>query len=416
MALFLKVGICSALLVMSVINVNGQCQGGSTHSTTAQSTSTSYIASDNYPSYYRNNIYCTTTITNPGSGRILFHVEHQDIERRYDFLYIYIGSVSSANRRHYSENQYSGSVGLTNPGEDLIVRFTSDSSITYGGYKVNFIAIENLGSCGTTITATSTEQQLSYVYSWQYSSPCAYTISSQNVGDSVQITVLFAKGIVQISEASAVTNLETSGSTYVSTQDTITVTGTYGNDFVVMYESTSSATAGTVTAAPVIRNEDSSICYERQKTAVFNTRFLYSPNYPSRYPNDVDCTVTLVADDSAKSITLTVNDYTVLVYDDLRIYDGDDTSFNEIPLTTTESMTSSGASITLRFVTDYTSTARGFNISYSSVTRVGPTCLGNSVTASTADDTEQNIMSPNYPSSYSKYVFFVSPLRSSGDI
>jgi hypothetical protein len=40
------------------------------------------------------------------------------------------------------------------------------------------------------------------------------------------------------------------------------------------------------------------------------------------FDSDVDCTVTLVADDSAKSITLTVNDYTVLVYDDLRIYDG----------------------------------------------------------------------------------------------
>ncbi|XP_012136673.2 cubilin [Megachile rotundata] len=124
-----------------------------------------------------------------------------------------------------------------------------------------------------------------------------------------------------------------------------------------------------------------------------------SPGYPSAYPMDVDCEW-LIEIDHSHSIELTIHDIFTekqkgCYFDKLSIYGGKDETapelvqicYSEKPLV----YTSFGNKMFLKFHSDVTYAARGFNASYRSV----PITCGGKFTTDTGV-----IFSPNYPQNY----------------
>ncbi|XP_045205806.2 deleted in malignant brain tumors 1 protein-like [Mercenaria mercenaria] len=418
MILPLKVTIAAAVVLFSTMSVAGQCVSlTGTYTDTASSSVVQYITSYNYPSYYSNYIDCTSTISPVGSGQILFYVELEDIEYSYDFLKIYSGSV----QLYHSDQNSAPFVDLTTAGEDLTVRFTTDYSVALGGYKLNFIEVDFQGqaSCGSTLTATASQQQLSYVHTSSQPTPCTWTINAADSLSYVTIEVLLVQGYVKITEAGHESYLYTTSYSYVSGQydASVQVIGLSGVDFVVQFISSSVGGTGAVTPATGTAS-DTSICSNTYRTSYNTKQYVNSPNYPSLYPNSRTCSVVLEADDTYKSVTVEIIDYALAIFDTLTIYDGNSAYYNPFSGVSTGSVfTSSGASLTVVFDTNSYGQDRGFNLTYNSVVREIPTCdsvvLDENVTSSS---TEHTIESPNYPSDYynniDRYWLIVKPVES----
>lgn len=381
-------------LLCQVVAVRGQCSGSSTTQTLTASTGTiEELKSKNYPSYYPHNHNCVSTISAPSGYSVLFYVDYESIERSYDFLEIKSGST----RLYYSEYNDPVFVGVSF-GTQLTVSFTTDYSIAYGGFHMYYIAIDTTVSCGDTVTASSSPGQLFYAPSLSGSS-CTYRIQASTPASTLKITVLFVVGTVYIIEGGNTVTYSTTGSTYGSTSNIVSVRGTSSSGFVVEYEEVSSRYTGNmVTSSP-----DTSICASTTRTATAVANELTSPNYPGSYPNDVYCGVRIDANDVSKSVSVFLHDAVMNSGDTLVVYDGTDTSFNSLTLSNAnETFISSSYSLYLAFYTNSYSQNRGFRLQYQTVDRVTPVCFTYyaNTTNVTASETAAYILSPNHPSSY----------------
>lgn len=411
--------IAAVILLFSANYVNGQwCTGTSeTQTKTADDEVVDYIASINYPSHYENYIDCDTTISTSTGSQILFYVEYQSIERSYDYLRIYSNSVTSSNLLYDSDRYFPPYVGLSS-STVLQAVFHTDYSITYGGFKMSFVAV-SIPSCNIDLTATSTYQQLSYVYREQ-TSPCTWSIVTDDTTSAfgVEVKVILVQGSVFVTESGSDTILRTANSVFVSGANTssIEITGYYGNDFVVLYKQVQ---VSTVTGVMITTTPSSavSICSASSRTSYESTtQYLISPDYPGQYDNNLVCSVTIEADNSSQSIFVHIEDYAVATDDELLIYDGPSTSFNGLSnVNTGNNYTSSGSGLYLIFLTNSIGRNRGFYLSYRSVDRTVPDSdpsytLQATVTASTS---QQTMDSPNYPNVYDssddKYWLIVKP-------
>ncbi|XP_053400770.1 deleted in malignant brain tumors 1 protein-like [Mercenaria mercenaria] len=419
----LRITITVILAFSNTEVVNGQWCSGSTLSLVASSSSVGQISSIYYPAHYVNYVDCTYDITASGTDQVLFYVEYEECEFRFDHLKIYSDNVT--NYEMYNSDGDFAPYIYTTTGDTLVATFATDGSITYGGFLMSYIAVDrtNLPACGSSIAATSSYQQLSFVHlSSQSRSICTWTITPADTTGtySVQIDILLVHNYVVIEEGGGTYYYSTQNSVYVSAAypSSVQVTGEWGSDFVVQYKQVLSTVTGIIQTTTLA--SDTSVCDRSYRTSTSTTQYLNSPNYPGQYEDNLYCTVTIEADNSSQSVFVNISDYTVATFDSLGIYDGPNRYYNLISsdISTGSNFTSSASSLTLLFHTNDYGQNRGFELTYYSVDRETPTCdqsytLDWNVTSSA---TEQTILSPNYPSYYDnnddRYWLIMKPLES----
>ncbi|KAL4230151.1 hypothetical protein ACF0H5_010536 [Mactra antiquata] len=379
------------VLVLSINYCNGQCSGSSL-SLTAD-TSYQFIESTNYPGHYLNNENCEWTITASSLPYVLIFVEYKSIESYYDRLLIYSGSSFSM----YSSESYQIPVILVSTDNYVTVTFSSDSSITYGGFRMSYMEVGAVDACGASLTATTTPQRLVYSYG-RYSSTCTYTISSSAL---VKFTLNLVSGYLAYNDGTYNT-VSTVNSTVVTSSNTVTIYGVYGRDFVITYEEVTSGTGSIVTtsASPYTYWECTS---HASLSADSSLQYYSSDNYPSPYSNYAFCTALITATDTTKAILINITDYNVAYGDGLTIYDGPTTSYDpHYSFITGSTFLSTGYRVFIRFTSNSYGQARGFRLSFTTATRENPeNVVTYTLTGSyNATNSIQTITSPNYPSNY----------------
>ena len=104
----------------------------------ARSTTESYVVES--PHNYANNYDNTWTITKSGAEWIKVHFEKYDVERRYDYIYLY--DANGVQKASYSSTNRYNVWSVEIPGDTVYVRLKTDSSVTRWGFKIDQIEFE----------------------------------------------------------------------------------------------------------------------------------------------------------------------------------------------------------------------------------------------------------------------------------
>ena len=127
--------------IPTITNAQEQLQNDSF----ARATQESYLLESDHP--YSNNYDNTWTITKPGATSIKVHFTYIEVERSYDYLYVY---DYAGNTLHRLTGTYSsGGWTATSNGDTIKIRLVTDYSVTKWGFKIDLIQYEG-GSGGST--------------------------------------------------------------------------------------------------------------------------------------------------------------------------------------------------------------------------------------------------------------------------
>lgn len=358
----------------------------------AGSLSVQEVSSPNYPFGYPNNQNCRWLIDSGSSGStVIAYLRSLNIERGYDYLHIYNANYA-ANRIFYSQNGYSPAL-LSSTGQYMYITMTTDYSVTYTGFLLEYMAVFSPISCGTTLTASSTQN--SFYADGSYG--CAVTVTAGNSAEYIEITVPISQYDVVVSYASNSYTISRGTGAHLYLTNTVTVTMNYKS--VVVYNSvgnTVATTATPTTTAPTA----GSLCTTQTLNATSTEQFFTSQNYPSNFEGFTACDIVISSSNSTMAVQLRVVDIELGPFAQLNVYDGT-TSFNFLgTLTyTNQSISSTVNAVHLYFTSGSYGTARGFRIGFSTITSSVPSCASSySVTAVTTIYTF--LSSVNYPGNY----------------
>ncbi|HPH03076.1 MAG TPA: endonuclease [Spirochaetota bacterium] len=97
---------------------------------------TSTVASPNYPSAYGNNANVTSTFSKTGATKVRVHFSAFNTENNYDKVYLKTSSGSTVAT--YTGNK-GAFLSAEVTGSSALVNFTSDSSVTAAGWKIDYV-------------------------------------------------------------------------------------------------------------------------------------------------------------------------------------------------------------------------------------------------------------------------------------
>ncbi len=140
----LFVGFVIVLLFTATIPLMVSGEGSELSSETTRATQESYVLESAHP--YTNNYDYTWTITKPGATKIRVHFTYIDVEKNYDFLYVYDYSGSQLHK--LTGTYSSGGWSAYSNGDNIKVRLKTDYSVTKWGFKIDLIEYEGGGSSG----------------------------------------------------------------------------------------------------------------------------------------------------------------------------------------------------------------------------------------------------------------------------
>ncbi|CAL8391408.1 unnamed protein product [Arctogadus glacialis] len=303
------------------------------------------ITSPNYPQQYPNNMDCVWVIS-PGSEVIeleFLYVELEGSECRFDGIQVYDGP--SINQRQLGRLCGNQSSTFHSTGKTLTVRFTTDSSQTYQGFRAEYRVVAD-GSCryncGYLVGNCSCD------YSCESYGNCCYDYLSQCVG-----TTAYPPDVTTAQESCRYNcgNHLGSCSCDYSCQY-------YGN---CCYDYYSQCYDTSTTDVPTVNN-----CGGWLYSTEGN---ITSPNYPQQYPNNMDCVWVI----SPGSEVIELEFLHVELegsecrFDGIKVYDGP--SINQRQLgrlcgNQTSTFHSTGKTLTVRFTTDGSQTYQGFRAEY----------------------------------------------------
>ncbi|XP_066263198.1 cubilin-like [Branchiostoma lanceolatum] len=332
-----------------------------------------YVTSPNYPKNYGNNENCGWTITVPEGNTVSLTVEWVNIENCCDFLDIYDasgcgGTLTAPPEGIVTSPNYPDNYGtnetcevsvdpINSASNKMFLRFSSDESVTAQGFQFNYRAtpISN-ARCGGLLMAPPKGFSMSPNYPNYYGNDlnCEWTITVPE-GNTVRLTFHSFQ-------------LENADSLTIYDKDATPTSGT--------------GCGGNLTAPPVGN--------------------VTSPNYPNDYGNEENCDWTITVPEG-NIVRLTFDSFVTEVdFDFLFVYDGDsDTAAPLQRLTGGMSavhvppITSTSTQMFVRFTSDESVTAQGFQFSYIATPTSGTGCGGN-LTAPPVG----NVTSPNYPNDY----------------
>lgn len=363
---------------------------------------TGIISSPVHPELYPHSAHCVYDIqVSEGSVVRLtfsfFSLEYHS-SCNYDYVEIYDNSTTTGNALM---GKYCGTDTppvLTSTGNLMTVVFHSDSSVALDGFTANYVALNSSLVCGAQLTATT-----GVITSPRYPSPyynnaeCVWTII---VPSGQQISVTFTAFELEGSSTCLYDYLELRNGGYGTSPLIATLCGStlpstpyisHSNRMYIKFK-----TDGSVTYSGF------SLSYDGTATGCGGTLTtptgsFTSPNYPYPYDHNAECFWSITANQGHK-ITLMFTDFSLeshysCAYDYVRVYDGPNESSNLIDTycgtTIPPFITSTGSALYVKYRTDYSVSADGFQAMYMS------TCEEVRLTARTGF-----IESANYPDAY----------------
>ncbi|XP_071091816.1 cubilin-like [Haliotis cracherodii] len=352
----------------------GQC---GTSDLTAQM-SDQYLQSPGYPVAYPNNEQCVWTITASTSSYFVKIVVLDSVLEGGsgcpdDFVKVYDGSsTSSPMIRVWCDTT---TPTVQSSGQDMTLMFKTDNSNTFKGFRLKYF--EATGSCGGQLSALSYDQYLQspgYPENYQNNMNCVWTITTtmsdikiKVVNSDIEHSASCNYDYVTVYDGSSTdstvlgTFCGTQKPTYVSSGTAVTIRFHSDNSntfkgFRLSY------TGGTFTP-----------CGEENLVAYWSSSSdLTSPNYPSDYPNNADCSWTINTEDPDYVVNVDVIASDIeyspsCSYDYYELFDGSDdtsTSLGRYCGSSLPTTHSSGQYMFIKFHSDNSNTGTGFKISY----------------------------------------------------
>ena len=127
------------ILFVPELRISGNCSGSYSNSTTT------YIKSPNYPENYDDNVDCRWWITTTVQKTIVLNLTEVMVENCCDMLQIYEGDNDSGKQIYQSKDSSGSSEKWVN-AKSLYVKFTTDDSTNFKGFKILLLTF---GKCIT---------------------------------------------------------------------------------------------------------------------------------------------------------------------------------------------------------------------------------------------------------------------------
>nr|XP_026694942.1 CUB and sushi domain-containing protein 3-like [Ciona intestinalis] len=376
------------------------------------------ITSRNYPNNYPNNENCFWMITASDGMRVQLNLITFETELNADFLTVSNGDTNLAKL----SGSYSNKI-LRSDNNSLILRFTSDNSLTKSGFNATFVeydpttietAVGSHSTCGNNLVATTTSQPITspnYPNNYPNNADCTWTITASGE-KKIQLTVeilLSEKYFDFLTILSGDTQLAK-----LSGIQTNRVFTSFGNILTVKFTSDQSITqygfrATYIEHTPQAKEND---CHFNQ-VAMTTSQPITSPNYPNNYPNNANCSWRITAPEGMRVQINFASFDTESDYDILTLFNGNRLMRRLSGNIINRVYTSRGNVLFLTFISDSSYVRPGFTGTYQifvrtttttvttttstiSTTRLPETCGYNAV----ATSTRRLITSPNYPNNY----------------
>ena len=366
---------------------NNFCSG-TTNLTTPSGTITDGSGSANY----NNNANCKWVIAPAGATQIQLTFTAFDTEANYDTVFVYDGPDETFPvLATWWGNTLPPVINTTSGVGAMCVRFTSDVTQTAGGWSANYQAFGNTPSCGGgTILSTPTgsfndgsggsnygNNQECY---WFISPPCAGSVT---LSFSQFNTELNYDGIIVYNGWD---NNATQLAVYTGTSLPSSITSNTGKMLVVFVSDYSTSLQG-FTAN--YTSTGSAYCSGTTNLNTSDYATFTDGSGGNNYCNNQDCKW-LIQPPQATSVTLNFTAFELedaspdgqTIYDAVEVYDGTTTSATLLGRFTGSnlppSITSSGGSLLVRFISDLEENKQGFSAYYTSTQN--PYCTGTTTT------------------------------------
>ncbi|EDV28197.1 uncharacterized protein TRIADDRAFT_53561 [Trichoplax adhaerens] len=359
------------------------------------------IRSNGYPNDYKNNLNCSyvVQVTRGHTMNITFNdfSLQGGVGCPNDYVMVRDGKDASARL----VGKYCGTStppGYTSSSDHAFINFVTDSSITNKGFSLRF-AQTNFVCGGTLTTSSGAITTPNYPGGYPLNVRCTWGITVQP-GRAVRLQFnnfnfpQTSGGCTANHHVRVYLGGSTTDSPYVDYcgGNLPPVTTSSGNRMIVVFDSTLGSTdnRGGFSAS---YTSNGAGCGGVVTGALGIIR---SPNYPSNYPNNLDCVWNVNEPNGTVSLIFTTfrleANSGACVTDIVQVFDGPSTSSpslgtfcsSNIPKT----LISTGSQLTLRFKTDSAGNNTGFQVYY----KHG---CGGRITAASG-----NITTPNYPSNY----------------
>ncbi|XP_025100670.1 mucin-5AC-like isoform X8 [Pomacea canaliculata] len=405
-----------------------------------------YLTSPNYPFNYYNNADCRWLILASGGYVVRLTVLNFNLETCCDYLELYDGAQQSSSSHIIRTSSISSQSVFYSSGQYMYIRFYTDYSVTYSGFRLTYEAINqqsvptSVPTSGSTTTSTTGPPLAPTATNIAASQTVQTTATStaSTSGPTTAATTPVTSGSIPTTTTtratvptSAAPTANTSGQTATATTtrtsgpmpttttaspsvmtSATTRASTSGPTIVGTTTRTSGAIPTTTTASPTVPTSATTTASTSDTTPTSTTAvtsvcsidaptlsvvpgqvgYLTSPNYPSPYYNNADCRWLIFA--SGYVVRLTVLNFSLETwYDYLELYDGAQQSSSSLIIRTSSTPSqsvfySSGQYMYIRFSSDGSVTYSGFRLTYEAINQQSvPTSVPTSLPTSGATTT-----------------------------
>ncbi|XP_071942939.1 cubilin-like isoform X2 [Antedon mediterranea] len=361
------------------------------------------ITSPGYPQGYPHEVECDWIVTSEIGSSITLTINDFDLETsnncQYDALLVYSGTDDSLNYLTQLCDEQTKPTVVTTTGNEMYVRFYTDSSINGRGFNATFLA--NSNGCGGNQTAPSGHiQSKNFPQPYPHNYECTWLI---NVADDHRVQLTFL--------AFDIENVDDCQHDYLELFDGIDDTAVLiaklcGSDLPDVYYSTSNhmfiriLSDNSVSSTGFEANFDTA-CGGRRDATVDGV--VKSSNYPNNYNANQNCSWVIESDNPGDRITLTFTHIDIeestdglCAHDNVNVFNGNDEYAPLVigPYCGTvlpQAFTSYSAAVTITFLSDGSVQKTGFRVTYTTST----SACGGDFTALSGF-----FNSPGYPNNY----------------
>uniref|UniRef100_A0A8C0RW72 Cubilin n=1 Tax=Canis lupus familiaris TaxID=9615 RepID=A0A8C0RW72_CANLF len=360
---------------------------------------TGSFSSPGYPNTYPPNKECIWYITTAPGSSIQLTIHDFDVEYHarcnFDVLEVYGGPDFHSPRitQLCSQRSSENPMQVSSTGNELAIRFKTDSSINGRGFNASWQAVP--GGCGRIFQAPNGE-----IHSPNYPSPyrgntdCSWVI---RVERNHRILLNFTDFDLEpqdscITAYDGLSSTTTRLASVCGRQQLTNPITSSGNSLFLRFQS------GPSRQGRGFRAQFNQVCGGHILTNSFDT--ISSPLFPAKYPNNQNCSWVIQAQPPFNHITLSFDHFglessTTCTQDFLEILDGD---YDDAPLrgrycgtSMPHPITSFSSALTLRFVSDSRVNSDGFHATYAA---------SSSACGGTFHMAEGIFNSPGYPEVY----------------